>query len=121
MEIIANVYGKDSDIYNEYKEASFTDGQGYRTLKSYRAVMGMAGKWNKKCEDAYNKIEQVREEIKSNNGEITEEQSKRISELLVTFQPIKPFLYTLESQKLGDSIFNIPTQLKYAECTMMPE
>ena len=121
MEVIANVYGKDSDVYNAYKEASFTDGQGYRTLKSYRAVMGMAGKWNKKCEDAYNKIEQIREEIRSNNGEITEEQSKRISELLVTFQPIKPFLYTLERQKLGDSIFNVPVQLKYAECTIIPE
>ena len=121
MEVIANVYGKDSDVYNAYKEASFTDGQGYRTLKSYRAVMGMAGKWNKKCEDAYNKIEQIREEIRSNNGEITEEQSKRISELLVTFQPIKPFLYTLERQKLGNSIFNVPVQLKYAECTIIPE
>ena len=43
MEVIANVYGKDSDVYDAYKKASFTDGQGYRTLKSYRAVMGMAG------------------------------------------------------------------------------
>lgn len=121
MEVLANVYGKDSDIYNEYKEVSATDGQGYRTLQSYRAVMGMSGKWNKKCEDAYNKIKQIREEIRNNDGNITEEQSKRISELLATFQPIKPLLYTLERLKLGDSIFQVPVQLKYAECVMIPE
>lgn len=122
MGVIAKVYGKDSDVYKAYRDkTSFTDGQGYRTLKSYRAVMGMAGKWNKKCEDAYNEIESIRADIRSQGGEITDEQAQRIASLMVTFQPIKPFTYTLERWKLGDSIFQIPVQMKYAETVMIPE
>lgn len=122
MEVIAKIYGKDSEIYKTYRDkTSFTDGQGYRTLKSYRAVMGMSGKWNRKCEDAYNEIENIREEIKTSGGEITEEQTQRIAKLMVAFQPIKPFLYTLERQKLGNSIFQVPVQMKYAETVMVPE
>lgn len=122
MEVIAKVYGKDSDVYKTYRDkTSFTDGQGYRTFKSYRAVMGMAGKWNKKCEDAYNEIESIRADIRSQGGEITDEQAQRIASLMVTFQPIKPFTYTLERWKLGDSIFQIPVQMKYAETVMIPE
>lgn len=122
MEVIAKVYGKDSEVYKTYRDkTSFTDGQGYRTLKSYRAVMGIAGKWNKKCEDAYNEIEGIRSDIRSQGGEITEEQAQRIADLMVTFQPIKPFLYTLERQALGSSVFQIPVQMKYAETVMIPE
>lgn len=122
MEVIAKVYGKDSEVYKTYRDkTSFTDGQGYRTLKSYRAVMGMAGKWNKKCEDAYNEIESIRADIRSQGGEITDEQAQRIASLMVTFQPIKPFTYTLERWKLGNSVFQIPVQMKYAETVMIPE
>ena len=122
MEVIAKVYGKDSEVYKTYRDkTSFTDGQGYRTLKSYKAVMGMAGKWNKKCEDAYNEIESIRADIRSQGGEITDEQAQRIANLMVTFQPIKPFTYTLERWKLGNSIFQIPVQMKYAETVMIPE
>lgn len=122
MKVIAKVYGKNSDVYKTYRDkTSFTDGQGYRTLKSYRAVMGMAGKWNKKCEDAYNEIESIRADIRSQGGEITDEQAQRIANLMVTFQPIKPFMYTLERWKLGNSVFQIPIQMKYAETVMIPE
>lgn len=122
MEVIAHVYGKNSEIYNKYKNGtSYTDGQGYRTLESYRAVMGMSGKWNKKCENAYNEIENIREQIRANGGEISEEQSKRLSELAVNFQPIKPFMYTLEEAQVGNSKFQIPVQMKYAETMMIPE
>lgn len=122
MQVIAKIYGDKSEVYKTYRDkTSFTDGQGYRTLKSYRAVMGMAGKWNRKCEDAYNEIESIREEIRNNDGEITEEQSKRLADLMVTFQPIKPFMYTLERMQLGDSMFQIPVQIKYAETVMIPE
>lgn len=122
MEVIAKIYGKDSEIYKTYKDkTSFTDGQGYRTLKSYRAVMGMAGKWNRKCEDAYNEIESIRGDIRAQGGEITDEQAKRIADLMVTFQPIKPFIYTLERWELGNSIFQVPVQMKYAETVMIPE
>ena len=123
MEVIKSIWGENSDVYNTYKKVSFTDGQGWRTLKSYKAIMGMAGKWNKKCEDAYNEIERIRSEIKnSDSKEATEEQIRRLSELNVVFQPIKPFLYTLERIKLGNnSIFPIPVQMKYAEITVIPE
>lgn len=143
MEVIAYIYGKPlvpegssreeiiaagkkTEIYNIYKnKTSFTDGQGYRTLKSYKAIMGMSGKWNPKCEAAYNEIENIRREIRENGGQINENQAKRLSDLLVTLQPIKPFLFTHERMELAGenskSIFSIPVQLKYAEVVMIPE
>lgn len=122
MEVIAKVYGKDSEIYRTYRDkTSFTDGQGYRTLKSYRALMGMSGKWNRQCEDAYNEIEMIREAIRSQDGVITEEQSERLSSLMVVFQPIKPFIQTLERLSLDKSVFQLPVQLKYAETVVIPE
>ena len=118
MKVIKAVYGKDSEIYKKYTEVDSTDGQGYRTPESYRAVMGMAGKWTKKCEDAYNELNAIRAEIRANNGTVTEEQSERLSELMVTFQPIKPFIFTWEKMSNG---LPIPVQVKYAEVMVVPE
>ena len=128
MDVIKAVYGENSDIYKDYSKVSLTDGQAWRTLKSYRAVMGMAGKWtDRKLEDAYNEIEAIRKEIRETTGEANETQMKRLSELAVVFQPIKPFLYTLENvslrdPKTGQSVnFLLPVQIKYAEITVIPE
>jgi hypothetical protein len=121
MEVIKDIYGENSDVYNAYKnKTSLTDGQGYRTLESYRAVMGMAGKWNKKTELAYQKLQEIRKEIRD-NGKVTEKQRKAIEDLMLTFQPLKPFSYTLEKVSLGDNTFMVPVQLKYAEIVVIPE
>ena len=62
-----------------------------------------AGKWDfNKMEAAYNKIEQIRVEIKSSGKELTEEQSKELSKLLAIYSPIKPFLFTHERINLGN-------------------
>lgn len=121
MKVIEDMYTKDSDIYKAYQnKTSLTDGQGYRTLESYRAVMGMAGKWNKKTELAYQKLQEIRKEIRD-NGKVTEKQRKAIEDLMLTFQPLKPFSYTLEKVSLGDNTFMVPVQLKYAEIVVIPE
>ena len=125
MEVIKNLFGEDSDIYKKYRDdTSLTDGQGYRTLKSYRSVMGMAGKWTRKCEDAYNELENIRKEIRENGGP-TEEQIEKIEELQLVLQPIKPFMYTLEEYPVivgGEAkVVQIPVQMKYAEALVIPE
>lgn len=127
MEVIKSLYGENSDIYKQYRDkTSFTDGQGYRTLKSYRAVMGMSGKWNAKCEYAYNRIEEIRSDIRDNGGNVTDDQMREINSLMVTLQPIKPFYYSLENMFLQDadgneSVFHVPVQMKYAEIVVIPE
>lgn len=121
MEVIASLHGKDSKVYKTYSRgATLTDGQGYRTLKSYRAVMGMAGKWTNKHENAYKKLQAIIAEI-GRDGTPTEEQSKAISDLMLVLQPIKPFLYTHEKVGVGDKILKIPVQMKYAETVVIPE
>lgn len=121
MKVIEKLYGKDSDIYNKYKNGtSLTDGQGYRTLASYRKVLGMAGKWNKKTEIAYRRLEELRQIIR-NTGTITPEISKEIESLMLVLQPLKPFSYSLEEVTLGNSTFLIPVQIKYAETVVIPE
>ena len=121
MEVIKAVYGENSEVYKTYRDdTSFTDGQGYRTLDSYRAVMGMAGKWNRKCEDAYNKLKVIQLKVRA-SGELTKEDTAEIEGLMAVFQPIKPFMYTLEEIGLGNSIFQVPNQMKYAEILVIPE
>lgn len=118
MKVIENLYKDNPDIIKTYKEkTSSTDGQAYRTLDSYRAIMIASGRWNLngKEEEAYDRIKQIQEEVKE--GEITEEQSKILSDLMVVFQPIKPFLFTHE--KICD--IAIPVQLKCAEVVVIPE
>lgn len=122
MNVIKKLYGEDSDIYKLYSSNKTTDGQSIRTLKAYRTVMLQAGMWNDTLEQVYNDIEEIRAEIRENNGVITEVQSERLSSLLATFSPIKPILYTHERLDLGyGSTFLNPVQYKCAECVMIPE
>lgn len=119
---------KGRDDYEEIMEAYFktkvTDGQSYRTLKSYRDVMRGSGQWNSSAERAYNRINEIRAQIRS-TGKFTEEQSKELNQLAVVFQPIKPFLYTKESIATStngrSSIAQIPVQYKCAEVVIIPE
>ena len=108
-----------ADVASAYKSSSMTDGQGYRSLESYRAVKGMAGEWTMAMENAYNRIMDIR---RSGNP-LTETDVKEIAQLAVIFQPIKPYLYTLEKLKINDEgdMALIPVQHKYAEIVLIPE
>jgi len=107
------------EVLNAYKKNSLTDGQGYRSLKSYRAVMGMAGQWTPAMESAYNRIMDIR-----NSGQpITEEDIRELAQLATIFQPIKPYMFTLEKLQINDDgdTALIPVQHKYAEVVLIPE
>lgn len=116
MSVLKNS-GISKDRLDAYKKNTLTDGQGYRTLESYRKVMGMAGKWNNAMEEAYNTIKAIRESDKLDDTDI-----KTLETLNVVFQPLKPYnfsheKYTTESERT----LHIPVQHKYAEVVLIPE
>lgn len=126
MEAIASIHGKDSDIYEKYKHNTLTDGQGYRTLRSYRKVMGMAGQWTEEMQRAYEAIEQLRADYgydkDGNHKEIPSEKIAEIAKMAVVFQPIKPYMFTHEKLAVnGNAQAIIPVQHKYAEAVLIPE
>lgn len=121
MAAIASHFGKNSDIYKSYKKNVLADGQGYRTLESYKKVMGMAGKWDERMEAAYNQIQSLRAKIGKDTNPSMED-IKAISDLAVVFQPIKPYMFTFENFSINDSDkLKIPVQHKYAEAVLIPE
>lgn len=128
-------------VYLPYVENTLTDGQGYRTLTSYRRVMGMAGKWTEKMEDAYEYIMEVRERHKD-GSDLKDFELIRIASYALVLQPIKPYMFTHEKiyvrvQKTDskgnklvdvqgnpimiDTVHYIPVQHKYAEALIIPE
>lgn len=121
MAAIANHFGKNSNVYKSYKKNTLTDGQGYRTLESYKKVMGMAGKWDERMEAAYNQIQSIRSKIGKDENPSMED-IKSISDLAVIFQPIKPYLFSFENYSInGADMLKIPVQHKYAEAVLIPE
>lgn len=121
MKAIEKRFGKDSR-YAAYLKNTLTDGQGYRTLESYRKVMGMAGKWDAECQRAYERIKALRAQI--GKGNPTKEQLEELSEISIVFQPLKPYLFTLEQLQVNASeggTLDIPVQHKYAEAVLIPE
>ena len=120
MEAIAAVHGKDSDVYDAYKKNTLTDGQGYRTLRSYRKVMGMTGQWTEEMQKVYEAIEQLK--VDYNGKSIPSEKLAEIASMAVVFQPIKPYMFTHEKLALNDKDkVIIPVQHKYAEAVLIPE
>ena len=120
MQAIAAHYGEDSKIYKAYKKNTLTDGQGYRTLRGYRKVMGMAGQWTQEMQQAYEAIESIK--ARYGDAEIPAQELASIASMAVVFQPIKPYMFTHE--QLGISTNDkqiIPVQHKYAEAVLIPE
>lgn len=109
------------DIASIYTKNSLTDGQGYRTLDSYRKVLGMAGKWTREMDNAYKTIKSIRDKYNSREESISEDDLKTITELSLVFQPIKPYMFTHERVKIGNDELIIPVQHKYAEIVLIPE
>lgn len=110
--------GKSS--WEKYLKNTLTDGQGYRSLRSYRKVMGMAGLWTEEMESAFMEIENIKAQYQKNK--IPKEELKKIADLAVVFQPIKPYLFTHEVLPVNsnDKLF-VPVQHKYAEAVLIPE
>lgn len=115
-----NPVGKNAKLYKKYTENTLTDGQGYRTLTSYRKVLGMAGQWTREMENAYNQIMAIRETY--GRGSIPTEELNKIEELAVIFKPIKPYMFTHEHLPINATDNQIiPVQHKYAEAVLIPE
>ena len=150
LNTISDLLGKNFEIYKQYRKNSLTDGQGYRTLESYRMVMGMAGKWTKDMDEAYKAIRQIRQRhavYDSNNQiidytELTDDEIKQILDFQLVLQPIKPYMFTHEKYPIRiakkdsrgndvigadgkpvmiDTYHYIPVQHKYAEALIIPE
>lgn len=121
MKAIEAKFGKNSPIYKAYTKNTLTDGQGYRTLESYRKVMGMAGKWTQEMENVYNTIKQLRAEY-GKDAQIPSDKLTEIANMSVVFQPIKPYMYTIENLAVNSTDkLKIPVQHKYAEAVLIPE
>lgn len=121
-ETIKNQFSEEGkEAYEKYKSNNLTDGQGWRTLPGYRKVMGMLGEWTEEMEDAYNKITELR--LRKNElGKLPIEALEEIAKLAVVFQPIKPFMFTIENYPLGNNQYlKIPVQHKYSEAVLIPE
>lgn len=126
LKVVEQYHGPKSKIYKDYASNNkVTDGQGYRTLTSYRKVLGMAGQWTPEMEKAYRAIMALRAEYTDINGELKEIPAKRLTEIsnmAVVFQPIKPFLFTHERLPINDKdTLLVPVQHKYAEAVLIPE
>ena len=115
-------YGENSPIVKKYKESSITDGQGYRTLKSYRAIMGMQGKWTREMERVYKRIEELRRIAQARDSKsLTAQEVQEIADSMIILQPLKPYMFTLEKVNTGNGTVLIPVQHKYAEVILIPE
>lgn len=121
MKAIEAKFGKNSSVYKAYTKNTLTDGQGYRTLESYRKVMGMAGKWTQEMENVYKAIKQLRAEY-GKDAQIPSDKLTEIANMAVVFQPIKPYMYTIENLAVNSTDkVKIPVQHKYAEAVLIPE
>ena len=121
MKAIEAKFGKNSSVYKAYTKNTLTDGQGYRTLESYRKVMGMAGKWTQEMENVYKAIKQLRAEY-GKDAQIPSDKLAEIANMSVVFQPIKPYMYTIENLAVNSTDkLKIPVQHKYAEAVLIPE
>ena len=121
MKAIEAKFSKNSSVYEAYTKNTLTDGQGYRTLESYRKVMGMAGKWTQEMENVYKAIKQLRAEY-GKDAQIPSDKLAEIANMAVVFQPIKPYMYTIENLAVNSTDkVKIPVQHKYAEAVIIPE
>ena len=153
LKIFTNKYGSEElakKKLKDYLKAKATDGQGWRTLSSYRQVMIMAGKWNGKKEVAYNEVQKIRngydivEGINKKHIDgikellakeyLTLEEKRTISKLQGEldrlcsglFTPTKPHLSSYEKLPIteGKTFIGemyVPVEHKYAEMILIPE
>ena len=80
-------------IINKFKEVNVADAQAYRSLSSYRAILGMSGQWTDDMEKAYNNF-------KNGNWDI--------SDFNIIWQTKKPFVYTQVNKIVGYKKKSVP-------------
>ena len=92
-------------ILEKFKNVNAVDGQAYRSLSSYRALMDMLGRWTPKMEEAFDRLR---------HGEWD------MSDFNTVWQTIKPFVYgQVETPDgLGD-IMKTPHQNKNSEFILL--
>ena len=128
MQVVRSVNNDEDIVGNpakgkkgKYNKNTLTDGQGWRSLKSYRKLMIMRGEphWTKAHEEVYQIIQENRAEGRTR---LTEERLQRILDLGVVFQPLKPFYFGFEEILRSDgSKILVPVQHKYSEYPIIPE
>lgn len=73
-------------IINKFKEVNVADAQAYRSLSSYRAILGMSGQWTDDMERAYNNFK---------NG------TWNMADFNIIWQTKKPYVYTQVNSMSG--------------------
>lgn len=76
---------RDNILY-KFKSVNVADAQAYRSLSSYRAILGMSGQWTDEMERAYNNFK---------------EGTWNIADFNIIWQTKKPFVYTQINNKSG--------------------
>ena len=74
------------NIVNKFKEVNVADAQAYRSLSSYKAILGMSGQWTDEMEQAYNNFK---------NG------TWDMADFNIIWQTKKPYLYTQVNNMSG--------------------
>lgn len=96
-------------IKGQYKEVNVTDGQGFRTLNSYRKVAIMSNQWSTVKENAFQRL-------------LNKEWNKFDFDVL--FNTFKPYMYTqvfVDRKRADGSTYTakVPTQHKDSEALLM--
>lgn len=73
-------------IISKFREVNVADAQAYRSLSSYRAILGMSGQWTDDMEQAYNNFK---------NGDWN------IKDFNIIWQTKKPYVYTQVNNNSG--------------------
>ena len=74
------------NIISKFRKVNVADAQAYRSLSSYRAILGMSGQWTDDMEQAYNNFK---------NGDWN------IKDFNIIWQTKKPFVYTQVNNSSG--------------------
>lgn len=102
-------YYKVDDVMVETSYVNVADAQAYRSISSYRAMMGMMGQWTDEMETAY-------KHLTDPNGEWTME------DFNIIWQTKKPYVYTQvnnDSGVEGHSGIKTPVQHKNSEFLLL--
>ena len=95
------------NIVNKFKEVNVADAQAYRSLSSYKAILGMSGQWTDEMEQAYNNFK---------NG------TWNMADFNIIWQTKKPYLYTQVNNMSGvqgHTGIKTPTQHKNSEFLLL--
>lgn len=94
-------------ILNQFKKVNVADAQAYRSLRSYRKVLVMAGRWTNEMEEAMQRLEA---------GNWT------MVDFNIIWQALKPFMYSQSARPSGVEGWGdikVPAQYKNSEFLLL--